>query len=220
MRARAARATSPASTASNATRSARAILTDPGTRAAWRALLRSTLAGGEYGGRGERAERGEFGGGRRAQARRVADLGAGTGSLSVLLAELGHRVTGLELSPAMAERAVTKAADAGVEIDVVLGDAAEPSLPAGGFDVVLSRHVLWAMPDPAAALDRWIALLAPRGQLVLVEGFWHTGGGLRAETLLDLLRSRTATTRLVRLTDPVYWGGDPGDERYLIDARV
>ncbi len=28
------------------------------------------------------------------------------------------------------------------------GDVAAPALPVGSFDVVLSRHVLWAMPDP------------------------------------------------------------------------
>ncbi|AHH96246.1 class I SAM-dependent methyltransferase [Kutzneria viridogrisea] len=39
----------------------------------------------------------------------------------------------------------------------------------GGYDVVLSRHVLTAQPDPLLALRRWIRLLRPGGRLVLVE---------------------------------------------------
>jgi SAM-dependent methyltransferase len=41
------------------------------------------------------------------------------------------------------------------------------------FDVV-ARHLLWTLPDPAAALRRWIGLLRPRGHLVFVEGRWDT----------------------------------------------
>ncbi len=40
---------------------------------------------------------------------RVADLGCGTGSLAVLLAVAGHRVSGLDLAPLMVERARAKA---------------------------------------------------------------------------------------------------------------
>jgi len=39
----------------------------------------------------------------------------------------------------------------------------------------MSRHVLWAMPDPAGALEHWIALLRPGGRSLLVEGRWSTG---------------------------------------------
>ena len=45
----------------------------------------------------------------------------------------------------------------------------------GAYDAVLARHVLWALPDPADALARWLGLLGPGGTLVLVEGHWSTG---------------------------------------------
>ena len=101
--------------------------------------------------------------------------GCGTGTLSLLLAEEGHAVTGVDFSPAMVERARAKA---GHVAAFHVGDAAEPPLEPAAYDVVLSRHVLWALPDPAAALERWIGLLGAGGRLVLVEGRWHTGGGL------------------------------------------
>ena len=50
-----------------------------------------------------------------------------------------------------------------------------PTLPGGSFDVVLVRHVLWAMPNPGEALTAWLRLLLPGGTLILVEGRWSTG---------------------------------------------
>ena len=111
---------------------------------------------------------------------RVADLGCGTGTLALLLTEEGYDVTGLDFSPEMIQRARAKVPD----VEFVEADASAPPLEPAAYDVVLSRHVLWAMPDPAAALARWRDLLTPDGRLVLVEGSWSTGAGLTgAETV-------------------------------------
>jgi ubiquinone/menaquinone biosynthesis C-methylase UbiE len=55
---------------------------------------------------------------------RVADLGCGTGSLSVLLGHAGHRVVGVDFAAGMLALATAKAADAGVDVTWVEGDAA------------------------------------------------------------------------------------------------
>ena len=144
---------------------------------------------------------------------RVADLGCGTGTLSLLLAEEGYAVTGVDFSPAMVERARAKA---GHVAAFHVGDAAEPPLEPASYDVVLSRHVLWALPDPAAALERWIGLLAPGGRLVLVEGRWSTGGGLTSGQTLDLVRAAGREARLRPMPEPVFWGREIDDERYLV----
>lgn len=120
--------------------------------------------------------------------RRVADLGCGTGTLSVLLARAGHDVTGVDHSPRTVEAARRKATAAGVPARFLVGDAAAPPLMAAHFDVVLTRHVLWALPDPHAALLAWLDLLAPDGRLLLIEGRWHTGAGLTADDATALVR--------------------------------
>lgn len=148
---------------------------------------------------------------------RVADLGCGTGSLSRLMAAQGHDVTGIDYAPAMVERARAKAQGLGARFEI--GDAADPGLEPGAYDAVVVRHVLWALPDPAYALDKWIELLAPAGRLVLIEGYWHTGGGIHAETLLPLVQARLASIGVRLLPDPALWGGEITDERYLIVAR-
>lgn len=120
---------------------------------------------------------------------KVLDCGAGTGFLSLIAARLGHRVTALDLSPGMLGRLKAKADAAGLDIEVVEGPAEEP--PPGGFDVVMERHLLWTLPDPAAALSAWRAA-APDGRLVLFEGLWGAGDPMQAFRR----RARAALTQL------------------------
>jgi SAM-dependent methyltransferase len=149
---------------------------------------------------------------------RIADLGCGTGTLALLLAEEGHRVDGIDLSPEMVRRAKAKAGTfPGVEVSV--GDAAEPPFEPGVYDVVLCRHVLWALPDPAAALARWVDLLARDGRLLLIEGQWSTGTGLTAERTTALVEEAGLTASVRLLPDTVYWGKRIDDERYVVVGR-
>jgi SAM-dependent methyltransferase len=143
---------------------------------------------------------------------RVADLGCGTGTLSLLLADEGYDVTGVDVSPEMLARARRKAPG----VDFREGDAGDPPLPRAAFDVVLSRHVLWAVPDPERAFGRWVDLLAPDGRLVLVEGHWHTGAGLTAQRCERVVRGWRDHAEVTLLDDPVLWGGATDDERYLL----
>lgn len=149
---------------------------------------------------------------------RAADLGCGTGSLTVLLTELGFRVDGVDFSPSMVAQA--RAKTAGTTATVVEADASDPPLAVGAYDLVLSRHVLWAMPSPAAALDRWIGLLRPGGRLVLVEGSWSTGAGLTAPETAGLVTAAGLAPLVEPLDDPAYWGRPITDERYAVAATL
>jgi SAM-dependent methyltransferase len=149
----------------------------------------------------------------------VADLGCGTGSLSVLLAQAGYDVAGLDLSPRMVEAAGRKARATGAAAQFVVGDASEPRLPAGSFDVVLARHVLWALPDPGAALKNWLHLLKAGGMLLLVEGRWATGGGLTSAEVCAHLRAQGQEPSMTRLDDPQLWGRSIDDDRCLVVSR-
>lgn len=148
----------------------------------------------------------------------VLDLGCGTGSLSLLVAGQGHRVTAVDRSPRMAERARVKLAGTGAE--VLVGDAGRPPVGRQRFDVILARHVVWLLPDPAAALRHWFSLLRPGGRLVLVEGVWG-GTGLSAARLTALLSEHTERVHHEPLSgDALLWGKEVDDERYALVARV
>lgn len=149
----------------------------------------------------------------------MLDLGCGTGGLSLLAAEQGHRVTGVDLSPAMVELARTKLA--GRDAVFLTGDAAAPPVGEQRFDAVLVRHVLWTLPDPGRALRHWRQLLRPGGRLVLVEGVWGSVSpvGIPADRVTALLGPLTGQARVERLSDdPSLWGREVADERYAVVA--
>ncbi|MGW4445542.1 class I SAM-dependent methyltransferase [Streptomyces sp. NPDC004682] len=151
----------------------------------------------------------------------VLDLGCGTGSLALLAAEQGHRVTAVDSSPAMVELARGKLA--GHDAVVLRGDAAEPPVEEGSADVVLVRHVLWALPEPEKVLRRWRELLRPGGRFVLVEGVWGTvaPAGIPADRLAALLAPVAREVRVESLSgDPLLWGKTVDDERYAVVGTV
>lgn len=157
----------------------------------------------------------------------VLDVGCGTGSLALVLAEQGHLVTGVDLSPTMVEHARRKLADHPAA--VLLGDAADPPVHGRRFDVVLCRHLLWTLPNPVATVRRWAGMLRPGGQLVLIEGRWgiRSGtaampwwGGVPSDVLTAAVRPLVAGTHVEHLTDPALWGRAVSDERYVVLAHV
>ena len=171
-------------------------LRDPAVRAVWRDLLLSVLP---------------------PTPARIADLGCGTGTLTLLLAAEGYDVDGVDFAPEMVRLAREKPPAAGVTF--TQADADDPPLEPGAYDVVLCRHVLWAMPDPAATLRRWIGLLQPGGRLVLVEGNWSTGAGLTAARTVELVESTGREAELTMLPEAAYWGREIDDERYVVVSR-
>ena len=175
-------------------------LRDPNVRQAWTNLLVQWLPDGPTA---------------------VLDIGCGTGSLSLVLAELGHTVTGIDLSPAMITQAEAKAQAAGQQITFQVMNGADPQFAPQKFDVVLCRHLLWALPEPAQVLQRWVKLLKQGGRLVLIEGYWHTGGGLHAQEIVEMLPVAVSNVTVQHLSDqPVLWGGAVTDERYAVIAEL
>jgi 2-polyprenyl-3-methyl-5-hydroxy-6-metoxy-1,4-benzoquinol methylase len=149
----------------------------------------------------------------------VLDIGCGTGSLSVVLAGFGHQVTGIDLSPSMISRAQTKAKALHQPIEFHTMNAAAPQLTKAQFDVIVCRHLLWTLPEPKQVLQRWTALLKPKGRLILIEGYWGTGVGLHAQQIIEFLPKSFTDISLQNLSEnPGFWGKVVSDERYAIIA--
>jgi ubiquinone/menaquinone biosynthesis C-methylase UbiE len=151
----------------------------------------------------------------------ILDVGCGTGSLCVVLAGLGHGVTGIDISPSMISIAQAKAATQGFQIEFHIMDAAFPQLPHEQFDVIICRHLLWALPEPKQVLQRWFEFLKQKGRLILIEGYWGTGSGLHASEIAEMLPAAFTNVSVQNLSDnPNLWGKDITDERYAIIADV
>lgn len=166
----------------------------------------------------------------------VLDLGCGTGSLSLLALEAGHRVTGVDLAPGMV--ALAEAKCAGRDAVFLVGDAADPPVDGPAFDALMARHLLWTLPDPHGVLARWVSLVRPGGRLVLVEGRWWTAGtpvepyaagaeampwrgGVRAEDLVAALDPLVERLEVICLSgESALWGREVEDERFAVVAII
>jgi SAM-dependent methyltransferase len=118
-------------------------------------------------------------------ARRLLEVGAGTGRIALPLHRRGRRIVGADLSRPMLERYRAKAAAAGLPPPaVVLADATRLPVADAAVDAVLEVHVLHLVPDWRRALAEARRVLAPGGVVLIGRGGSHRGGkGPRAETL-------------------------------------
>lgn len=157
------------------------------------------------------------------------DVGCGTGVVSALLAALGHDVVGIDAAPAMVRRAVQKAETEGRDGSFGLGDAMRLGFEADAFELVVERHLLWTLPDPAAALAEWQRVVEPGGRIVVFEGRWQHDdhredyAAIHEDLPLYDGRSGVAWEQFLDdaglvdvdwepLTDPVLRGREPGTE--------
>lgn len=103
---------------------------------------------------------------------RIIDMGCGTGFLALLLADAGHQVSGVDLSQRML--AVARGAAQQLQLDIrwFTADVEDPPDVAGPADVIISRHLLWTLPNPVGAVAAWRRLLAPTGTVMVIDEFW------------------------------------------------
>lgn len=108
---------------------------------------------------------------------RVLEVGCGPGFLLSDLADLAGSAEGLELDPGAAGAAAARLGDRG---RVRAGDLRTAEL-GGPFDAIVARWVLSFLPDPAAAITRLSAALAPGG-LLAIHDYNHDGLGFWPRT--------------------------------------
>ena len=103
---------------------------------------------------------------------KVLDVGCGTGAMGLLFAEMGHQVTGIDLSEGMMAKAREKADAQKLSIELKRGDAEHLPFHDGSFDVLVNRHLLWTLPHPEIALKEWHRVLKNGGVILIIEGVW------------------------------------------------
>lgn len=75
---------------------------------------------------------------------RILEVFCATGLFSRILAGMGHRVTAVDISPLMIERAKREAQ--GLAVDFLVGDAADLPFPDAAFDLIVAGRGLHGMP--------------------------------------------------------------------------
>ncbi|WP_128819285.1 class I SAM-dependent methyltransferase [Streptomyces sp. S063] len=102
---------------------------------------------------------------------RVLDLGCGTGaSTAALLATAPHaRITGVDASAGMLDRAKAKSTLAGVDFVHAPVEELADRLRPGSFDAVFAGYLFRNLDDPDTTLDLVRRLLVPGGHLAVHE---------------------------------------------------
>ena len=108
----------------------------------------------------------------------VLDVGCGTGAIALRAAARGATTTGLDLSPALVERAAQRARDRRLEIEFGVGDAEQLPFADATFDVVASSVGAIFAPDHARVAQELARVTKPGGRLGLSA--WRADGSIGA----------------------------------------
>lgn len=104
----------------------------------------------------------------------IADLGAGEGTLSLLLAQRAERVIAVDSSQKMVEYGTDVAKRHGVHnLEYRLGDLEELPLPANEVDLVLLHQSLHHALHPKRAIEEAWRILRPGGRVVVMDLLKH-----------------------------------------------
>lgn len=116
---------------------------------------------------------------------RVLEVAVGTG-LNLPAYPKGTHLTGVDLSPAMLERARQRAAETGVEVALTEASATELPFPAASFDTVVCSLALCCIPDDRRAVAEMHRVLKPAGSLLLLDHIISNNFAIRmGQRLLD-----------------------------------
>ncbi|WP_245835812.1 class I SAM-dependent methyltransferase [Mycobacterium rhizamassiliense] len=162
---------------------------------------------------------------------RVLDIATGTGFVALLLADLGHQVTGFDASEAMLANARAKAAERGIDITFVEGVTERLPFPDASFDAVTARHFIWTVLEPDKAFAQWLRVLTPGGTLVAdcslnaqVAAHHYTDDVAAALPFSDIADPAPVADALqsagFAAVDVDLVGGEGGRQRAMLRARA
>jgi ubiquinone/menaquinone biosynthesis C-methylase UbiE len=97
----------------------------------------------------------------------VLEVAIGTGR-NLPFYPQGIHLTGIDFSPAMLDIARDRAAELGIDVNLIEADAQQLPFADDRFDTVVCTLALSSIPDPAVAINEMHRVLRPGGQLLVV----------------------------------------------------
>ena len=126
---------------------------------------------------------------------RWVELACGPGLIARALAPRVGSVVGLDLTPAMVEKARAEAAAAGVDnVSFEVGDATALDLPDDSFDGAITRFSLHHIPAPVRVLEEMRRVVKPGGWVIVADFVTDDEGEAQAWQ-----------EPIERLRDPSHW---------------
>ncbi len=133
---------------------------------------------------------------------RVLDVGTASGNTALAAARRRAIVTGIDITPALLERARQRAAAEGIHVDFEEGDATALTFQDGSFDVVMSTFGAIFAPNPEKTASELARVCRSGGKIAMAN--W-TPDGLLGK-FFRLLARYSAPGTQVDL--PVSWGDE------------
>ena len=122
---------------------------------------------------------------------RVLEVGVGTG-LNLPLYKSSTRLVAVDLSPGMIAQVRKRKAQLGLpnleQIEVM--DATEMTFNDNSFEVLVANYIITSCPDPEAALDEFVRVAKPGGEIVITTRIGANKGlrGKIEKTLMPITR--------------------------------
>jgi SAM-dependent methyltransferase len=100
----------------------------------------------------------------------VLDVACGAGAVACAAARVARKVTGIDVTPAMIERAAALQAEFGLtNLAWHVGDGAQLAFPADHFDVVLTRYSLHHVLQPGEMLTEMVRVCKANGRVAVAD---------------------------------------------------
>ncbi len=123
------------------------------------------------------------------EGEKILEVGVGTGK-NMPYYPGGSKITAIDLSAKMLERARRRAERLGIAVELRQMDAQALDLPDNSFDTVVATFVFCSMPDPVRGLRELGRVAKPKGKILLLEHMRPESPWLGK--LFDLLNPITA----------------------------
>ncbi|OYY73304.1 MAG: hypothetical protein B7Y40_09990 [Gammaproteobacteria bacterium 28-57-27] len=124
--------------------------------------------------------------------KKVLISGIGTG-LDIPMLPKGAHYTGIDITPAMLERARHSAQQCGTPIELLPGNAMQLDFADATFDRVILHLILAVVPEPQRALAEAARVLKPGGKILILDKFLRPGQKAPLRRALNILTRNLAT---------------------------
>lgn len=129
------------------------------------------------------------------RSQRWLEVACGPAIIGLRLAPLVGEIEGVDMTPAMIDKARANAADAGlVNATFTLGDATDLELEDASFDGAITRFSIHHIPAPGRVFEQLARVVAPGGRIVVADHVADRGADAVAWS-----------QELERLRDPSHW---------------
>lgn len=108
------------------------------------------------------------------KTKHILDIGTGPGFFTIILTQLGFKVTAIDYTAEMLLKAKQNANELQVRIDFQQMNAQQLTLPSNSFDAIVTRNLTWNLPNPQTAYQEWYRVLKPNGILLNFDANWYT----------------------------------------------